>query len=96
MTNHLGVATQPGEGRHDTRLTDLERLSAALDTWERWARGGAVDTPTIRSVAEQLAGNVRGGHQLAAIVDDIEQLPNHPTPQSLPRPALRPRPELSL
>lgn len=82
--------------RHDTRLTDLERLSAALDTWERWARGGAVDTPTIRSVAEQLAGNVRGGHQLAAIVDDIEQLPNHPTPQIPPRSAVRPGPEFSL
>jgi len=82
--------------RHDTRLADLETLAASLDTWEQWARGGAVDTATIRAAAIQLTGNVRGGHQLAAIVDDIEHLPNRPTPQIPPRPALRPGPELSL
>jgi hypothetical protein len=88
-TSLSGTRILNGWSRSSARVNDLGRLANALDHWEHWARGHAVEPATLAHVVHtlELHSRRRGGcRQLAQVVD----LPasNHQDRRRPPQPAL--------
>jgi hypothetical protein len=88
-TSLSGTRILNGWSRSSARVNDLGRLANALDHWEHWARGHAVEPTTLVHVVHtlELHSRRRGGcRQLAQVVD----LPasNHQDRRGPPQPAL--------